>query len=89
MISSIEIRAQVNPNPAGYVYLNAWLPADATGHVNWYVDHAFVTQSGISNGLVQLENISISPSGDHLITATYSGDTNYEPSSAVIIQTAT
>jgi hypothetical protein len=87
--SWIQIRANDNPNPAGWVYFNAMVPADATGAIYWYVDLTFATTSGITNGLSIGQNIDIAPAGTHLVTGVYSGDSNYLPSSAAIIQTAT
>lgn len=87
--ADIKIRAENNPNAAGYVYLNAFIsPPDATGSVYWYVDQNYVTSTGIQNGLVLMNNLNISPAGDHLVVAVYSGDSNYDPASDVIIQTA-
>lgn len=89
--STIEARSYTNPNPAGICIFLAIVPADATGQVWWYVDQAYVTSNGLagSNGLVTLNYMNITPVGDHLIMAVYPGDTNYLPSSTVIIQTAT
>lgn len=87
--TNIEIRAENNPHAAGYVYFYAFVtPAAATGTVYWYVDQAYVRSNGLTNGLVLLNNMNITPAGSHLVTAVYEGDTNYAPSSTVIVQTA-
>lgn len=88
---SLEIRASANPAPAGYVYFNALMPPDITGTIDWFVDQAYATSSGMgsSNGLLTLQNINITPAGNHLVTAVYRGDSNYEPVSMTVKHTST
>jgi hypothetical protein len=88
--STIQIRGHSNPAAHGSMNFVALLPSDATGTIYWYVDQAYITSNGLSgaNGVLSLCSVTVTPAGDHLVIAVYGGDTNYSPSSAVIVQTA-
>ena len=55
-----------------------------TGSVTFYDGANSLGSAPVSNGQAVLANVSLTP-GEHSITATYSGDTNYLPSTSLVL----
>ena len=74
--STLQLTAQISPANTG-----ATLPA---GSVNFFIDNVSVGTASVISGAPATATLSITaPSiGLHLITATYSGDTNYNNTSS-------
>jgi hypothetical protein len=66
-------------NPTGYkesVIFTANLPTDATGNVNFLTNGVLFDARTLSDGSATATNSTL-PNGTNLITASYSGDSNY------------
>ncbi len=79
-------------NPSGYlggVSFTNILPADATGNVVFASTNGPISTNLVSGGLATSLSVTNLPRGTNVITATYSGDTNYLGSAVSLNQIVT
>lgn len=79
-------------NPSGYkdaVYFSATLPADATGSVVFSSTNGSFSTNSVSAGAAVSASLNSLPRGTNLITAVYSGDSNYLGATNSLLQVVT
>jgi hypothetical protein len=86
---AMTLVSSLNPAPFGSpVTLTSTLPAGATGTVSFYDGTTLLGTATIAGSSASLTTSALT-SGTHTITANYSGDTNYTPTSTVLTQVIT
>lgn len=85
--TTLALTSSVNPSTVGQaVTFTATLSANATGTVT-FKNGATVIGTGTVTNKVATVTTSTLPAGSDTITATYSGDTNYNTATASLVQT--